>query len=342
MVPGTDHLRAIESNRRPNSPAAHNLARVDTRLLVPVRRACLCPNDNTIVGLPGRSARLRFSIHESFDSDLVEKGLRASMRILVIVNHVPDSRSAINVVADGSGIELAGVKFVCDPFDEFAVAQSSRLREIRSDVEEIAALTVGPPEAAQTLRTALAMGADRGIHVFDTDLDIRDEILRARVLAAAIAKDGSEFDVILCGKQSIDNDAGELGPALAEFLGWPHIGAVTKLEFAEDGQSVRANRRIEGAEEIVESSLPILITCDKGLIEPRLPTLPNLMKAKKKPVETFSFADLEPHADAASARTVLDRLQPPSPRPTCRLIDGGPEDMAKKLVRVLHEECKVI
>ena len=262
------------------------------------------------------------------------------MRILTLAIQVPDSRSPISVEADGSGIRKAGVKFVCNPFDEFAVEQALQLKEGRSDVSEVVVLTVGPADAAGTLRTALAMGADRAVHVVD-EAPLRDELALAEILAAAIGRDEESFDLILCGKQTIDRDAGELGPALAELLNLPHVGAITKLEVADDASTARTHRRIEGAEEIVEASLPVLLTCEKGLVEPRYPALPKLIQAKKKPVDTVAVADL-PEVGALADGMTLVKLTPPPPRPACTMVDGEPPDMARELVRLLREEAKVI
>lgn len=262
------------------------------------------------------------------------------MRILTLAIQVPDSRSPISVAPDGSGIEKAGVKFVCNPFDEFAVEQAVQLKESRTDVTEIVALTIGAADATGTLRTALAMGADRAIHIVD-EVPARDELALAEILAAAIRRDEAGFDLILCGKQTIDRDAGELGPALAELLGRPHVGAITKLELADDASTARVHRRVEGAEEIAEAALPVLLTCEKGLVEPRYPPLPMLIKAKKKPLETVATADL-PGLGALADGTTLVKLSPPPPRPTCTMIDGEPSEMARELVRRLREEAKVI
>ncbi|MHC4107568.1 MAG: electron transfer flavoprotein subunit beta/FixA family protein [Planctomycetota bacterium] len=262
------------------------------------------------------------------------------MRILTLAMQVPDSRATIRLARDGLGIDPSGVKLVCNPFDEFAVEQAVRLKESRHDVEEVVALTVGPPEAAQALRTALAMGADRGIHVCGEALPTHDEVHLAGLAAAAIRHD-AQVDLILCGKQTIDRDAGELGPALAEFLGWPHVGTVARLAVADDAGSVRAHRRIEGAEEIVEAPLPVLITCDKGLVEPRYPSLPNLVKAKNKPVRTVTAGDLPGYVEPAPGLRFV-KLTPPPPRPACRMLDGDAQQMVRELTRLLHEEAKVI
>ncbi len=267
------------------------------------------------------------------------------MRILAVVRQVPDSRATLTVLADGSGIDAAGVKFVCDPFDEFAIEQAVQLSEARSDVDEVVAMTIGPAGALSTLRTALAIGAQRGIHVevepAVMPAVMHDELYLARLLAAAIGREEHAFDLILCGKQGIDNDAGELGPALAEYLGLPHIGAVVELTIDESGSRAEARREIEGGVEIVETGLPALVTCEKGLVEPRYPALPSIMKAKKKPVETVKAEALAGMANAAPATTFIG-LSPPPAREACKIIEGEPGEMAAELVRVLREEAKVL
>ena len=263
------------------------------------------------------------------------------MRILTVIKQVPDSNATIKVLEGGGGIETAGLKLVLNPFDEYGVEQAVQLKEKRSDVEEVVALTLGGKKAGEILRTALAVGADRGVHVCQEDIDPRDELGWARIAAAAIARDEKGFDLILTGKQTIDNDAGEAGPALAELLDLPHVGAVGMLELGDDGRSCQARRRVEGAEEVVECSLPAVITCEKGLVEPRYPSLPNLMKAKKKPVETLTLADLG-GVEGSTPGVEFVSIAPPPPKPACKLVAGEPEEMAKELVRLLREEAEVV
>ncbi|MCH7591320.1 MAG: electron transfer flavoprotein subunit beta/FixA family protein [Planctomycetes bacterium] len=263
------------------------------------------------------------------------------MRILTIVKQVPDSNASVKVLADGSGIDPGGLKLIIDPFDEFGVELALQLREKRSDVTEVVAMILGPAKAAEALRVALAMGADSGVHISDDDFDTRNELNVAAYLAAAVKKDESGFDLILCGKYNIDLDAGAVGPALAEFLDLPHVGAVQGFELAEDGKRFTARRRIEGAEEVVECELPALLTIEKGLVEPRYPSLPNLMKAKKKPVTVLTTAELAVD-EALSTGTKFVSLAPPPPRPECKFIEGEPAEMAKELVRILREEAKVV
>ena len=264
------------------------------------------------------------------------------MKILVLIKQVPDSTTNIKIAADGSDINRAGVKMVVNPFDEFAIEQAVRIRESRSDVELITALTIGPTAAAGALRTALAIGADDAIHLQDEAFDGLDELQQAAVIAEAVRDVG--YDLIFCGKQEIDLDSGQSGPALAELLDIPHVGAATKFEFADDGRSFTANRRVEGADEIVEVSVPALVTCEKGLCEARYPSLPNLMKAKKKPVRVITSSDVPGFSELVAdvGGSMMSRLEPLPERPPGKIIDGEPEQAAAELVRLLREEAKAL
>ncbi len=264
------------------------------------------------------------------------------MKILVVVRQVPDSTTNIKIRSDGQDIERAGVKMVVNPFDEFAIEQGVQLKEKRSDVESVTALIVGGKQAAEALRTALAVGCDNGIHLQDEVFDGLDE-LQLAALVAAVAK-GKGYDLVLTGKQEIDLDSGQLGPALAELLDIPHVGATVQLQMADDGKSFTARRRVEGAEEVVQVAMPALLTCEKGLCEMRYPSLPNLMKAKKKPVEVLTAGEVGDLAQATGAvgGTALHSFEPPPERPPGKIIDGEPEEAAKELVRLLREEAKVI
>lgn len=263
------------------------------------------------------------------------------MRILTVIKQVPDSNAPIKVRGDGKDIDPAGVKMIVDPFDEFGVELAVQLREKGNPVAEIVSVLVGNEKAGDTLRTALAMGADRGLHLCDRAFESSNELLTAKLIADAIRKEGESFDLVLCGKHNIDLDSGAIGPALAEFLDLPHVGAVQGLDLSDGGKKFVARRRVEGAEEVVEGSLPIVLTIEKGLVEPRYPSLPNLMKAKKKPLKVLTSADVKTD-DSIASGVRLEQLSPPPPRPDCRFLEGDPEQMARELVRLLREDAKVI
>lgn len=260
------------------------------------------------------------------------------MRILVLVKHVPESTANILVKDDGSGIDTQGVKFVMNPFCEFAVEAGLRIRE-KSPGTEVTTLTMGPANHVDSLRTAFAMGADHAIHLCDERFVGITELMTARIISAAVKDAG--FDLILAGKHAIDYDSGQVGPALAEMLGLPHAGAVTGIDWADDFKSATVRRRIEGAEEVIDIQLPCLLTIDKGLCEPRYPSLPGLMKAKKKPIDVRDAAALgfgEADFSREAAGTWMGEFTPPPPRPPGRMLEGEPAEMAKELARILHEE----
>lgn len=264
------------------------------------------------------------------------------MKILVVIRQVPDSTTTIKIRADHQDIERTGVKMDLNPFDEFAIEQGVQLKEKRKDVESVTALIIGSAKAAESLRKALAVGCDDGIHLEDETFDKLDELQTAAAIAAVTGDGG--YDLVLIGKQEIDLDSGQLGPALAELLDRPHVGATVKLTLADDGKSCVAHRRIEGAEEVVNLPLPALLTCDKGLCEMRYPSLPNLMKAKKKPVKVVKATEIATLAEATArlGGTTMREFQLPPERPPGKLIDGEPEVAAKELVRLLREEAKAI
>jgi len=264
------------------------------------------------------------------------------VKILVVLKQVPDSTTVIKIRPDRADIDRAGVKLVVNPFDEFAIEQAVQLKEKRHDVQTVTALIIGPAAAAEALRTALAIGCDDGIHLQDAAFDKLDELQTAALVAAAVKSAG--YDLILTGKQEIDLDSGQFGPALAECLDLPHVGAATKLEVAANGKSLTASRRIEGAEEVVELPLPALITAEKGLCEMRYPSLPNLMKAKKKPVRTLKAADLPSFAEitASVGGMRLHDFEPPPERSPGKILKGEPHEAVKELVRLLREEAKAL
>lgn len=263
------------------------------------------------------------------------------MKILSLVKHVPESTAKINVQADGSGIDPKGIKFVMNPFCEFAVEAALQFREKNSGANaELTALTLGPDSAVDALRTAYAMGVDKAVHLNDPSFEKADDLSVARIIAAATRDEG--YDVIFAGKHAIDYDRGQVGAALAECLGIPHVGAVTNIEWGADFKSATATRRVEGAEEIVEVQLPAVFTIEKGYVEARYPSLPGLMKAKKKPIDTKDAAALGLSADDVVGATQMYGFAPPPARPEGRKLDGEPEQQVAELVRILREDEKLI
>jgi electron transfer flavoprotein beta subunit len=261
------------------------------------------------------------------------------MDIVVCIKHVPDTEAPIRIRADGRGIEEQGLPFVVNYYDEHAVEEALRIKERLGGT--VTLITVGPSRAAQALRTGLAMGGDAAIHIDDPALDGADHLGVARVLAAAIR--AQKCDLVICGKLSTDDNAAIVGPALAEFLGFAQATAVTKLELGEGGAT--AHREVEGAVEVLQVALPAVITVERSINEPRYPSLPGIMKAKRTPITGKTLGDLgltPQEAGAAASRSEVLRFSPPPQRQAGRLLEGDPARVVKELVRLLREEAKVL
>ena len=265
------------------------------------------------------------------------------MKIVVLVKSVPDTESKIKIAADGVSIDPAGVKFVMNPYDEFAVEEGLRIKERLKDDTTVVAVSMGPERGVEVLRTALAMGADDAIHVSDPAFEGGDAQTNARVLAAVIKPLAA--DLILGGKQAIDFDAAQTCPAIAEYLEIPQALIVTELKLSDDKKTATARRRVEGGDELVELSLPALVTCEKGLNEPRYASLPGIMKAKKKEIKKVGLADSGLTAEqvgAAGSKSKVVKFHNLPERPAVKMIPGDAATQAKELVRLLREEAKVI
>lgn len=261
------------------------------------------------------------------------------MNVVVCVKYVPDTEAPIRIRADGQGIEESGLPFKLNYYDEHGVEEALRIKEKTGGT--VTVVTVGPSAAAQALRQGVAMGADAAIHVEDPALDGADHLGVARALAAAIAAQGC--DLVICGKLSTDDNAAVVGPALAEFLGFPQATAVTKLELSAG--KATAHREVEGAVEILAVALPAVITVERSINEPRYPSLPGIMKAKRTAIAVKTLGDLGltlEEAGGVAARTeVLGYVLPPR-RQAGRILEGEPVEMVKELVRLLREEAKVL
>ncbi len=249
------------------------------------------------------------------------------MDLLVCIKRVPDSAAKIRVAADGKGIDPAGVEHVISPYDEIALERAVQIREAAGG--SVTAICFGPPEATKEIRQALAMGADKAIHLKDKG-GSRGPLGVARVLADTIR--GRKFDAILFGRQSIDADNSAVGIIVARLLDLPVVSLVTKLDLA-DGKGV-AHREAEGGTEVVEVKLPAVFTAQRGLAEPRYPSIKGIMTAKKKPIEEID-------APAPSGRLEIEKLSPPPDRPAGKIVGKG-KDAVPDLVRLLHEEAKVV
>lgn len=250
------------------------------------------------------------------------------MKIGVLVKQVPDTETKIRVQADGSGIETGDIKWIVNPYDEHAVEQALKLKE--KEGGEVVVFCLGPDRAQEAIRTALAMGADRGVHVVD---EPTDPWVTSSKLSEAIGAEAPE--VLFAGRQAIDDDAVQVPVMVAELLGWPHVSSISTFE-VEGGQAT-ANRVVGGGVTLVtETTLPGLFSCDKGLNEPRYASLPGIMKARRKPIAKEETA-------AADALLTVSNFRLPEERPGGRIIEGETvEEKVSELVRLLREEAKVI
>ncbi|MEX2536946.1 MAG: electron transfer flavoprotein subunit beta/FixA family protein [Trueperaceae bacterium] len=251
------------------------------------------------------------------------------MKIVTILKQVPDAEARLR--PGPNGVDFSGVTFVIDGMDEYGVEQALRIREEGTE-SEIVALALGPARYEEAIRTALAMGVDRAIHI-ETDAGL-DPISQARVLGKVIA--GEEADLVFVGGKQADWDSSALGPAVAEVLGWPHSDWTISMELS-DGRVTVVHDADEGSEQL-ELPLPAVITTQQGLNEPRYPTLPNIMKAKRKELRKCTLEE----AGGAQPLTELLEQSLESRERRNVMLDGDPKEAARELVRRLRDEAKVL
>lgn len=258
------------------------------------------------------------------------------MEIVVLLKQVPATESFIAIAPDGASIRTEDLKWVINPYDELAVEEALKIRQ--SSGGKITVLCLGPEKAVEAIRTALAMGADTGIRIDPGDLPL-DGLNSARILAAAL-KD-IPHDLIICGHRAVDDDNHQVGPAVAEFLNLPQISMVIKEEISDN--TIRCTTTVEGGTMELEAPLPALITTQRGLNEPRYASLPGIMKAKKKPIDTRSISDLGIESAALSAMVTVKGMQAPVDRQGGKIIQGDSlQAKVTELVRLLRDEAKVL
>lgn len=255
------------------------------------------------------------------------------MNIVVCLKQTFDTEAKITLDAGGQ-IERKGVSLIMNPYDEFAVEEALRLKE--KDGGEVTVISVGESSAQDALRQALAMGADKAVLVDPGDVEL-DEYATATILAKAIS--GLEYDIILGGFRAIDDGSAQVAGRVAEILNVPVVNVVTKLE-VEGGKAV-ATREIEGGSELVEVALPAVFTAQKGLNEPRYPSMKGIMKAKKKPMQKMTLADLGLDGQVEAKVKALS-YSLPEPRKAGKIIPGEAAEAARELAKLLREEAKVI
>ena len=247
------------------------------------------------------------------------------MKVLVAVKRVVDFNVKIRVKSDGSGVELANVKMSMNPFDEIAVEEVVRLKE-KGTVTEIVAVSIGPTKSQETIRTALSMGADRGLLIETPEGQAIEPLSVAKILKGVI--DAEKPGFVILGKQAIDDDCNQTGQMLAALLGWPQATFASKLVFESDAAHV--TREVDGGLETLKLKLPLVVTTDLRLNEPRYPSLPNIMKAKKKPIADRTPADYG--VDIAPRLKVLKTVEPPGRKAGVKVANAA--ELVAKLKEV--------
>ncbi|WP_338451427.1 electron transfer flavoprotein subunit beta/FixA family protein [Niallia oryzisoli] len=257
------------------------------------------------------------------------------MNIYVLMKRTFDTEEKITL--SSGGINEDGAEFIINPYDEYAIEEAIQVRDAHGG--EVTVISVGSQDAVTQLRTALAMGADKAVLINTEDtVEHGDQYTTAKIIAEYL-KDKSP-DLILGGNVAIDGGSGQVGPRVAELLGINYVTTITKLEI--DGNRATVVRDVEGNSEVIETNLPLLVTAQQGLNEPRYPSLPGIMKAKKKPLAELELDDLDLDEDEVAAKTKTIEIFLPPKKEAGRLLQGELEQQAKELVQLLHSEAKVI
>ncbi len=258
------------------------------------------------------------------------------VKIVVCVKQVPSTEARIKPTADGKAADLAGVEWIVNPYDEYAMEAALQLKEKHGG--EVIVVSIGGEKIEEAMRNTLALGADKAVALKDAAFARADALDVSEALAAMVRR--QEPDLVLCGKQAVDDDRMAIPAMLAERLDLPQVTVVVGLEIDPEAKSGKADREIEGGHEAVEFSLPAVIAAQKGLNEPRYANLKGIMAAKKKPLEVLSAADLglsEPRA-----RFEVLKVTQPSQERKNRMIEGDAAQQAAELVRILREDEKVL
>ncbi|WP_462412434.1 electron transfer flavoprotein subunit beta/FixA family protein [Neobacillus sp. Marseille-QA0830] len=257
------------------------------------------------------------------------------MNIFVLMKRTFDTEEKITI--SGGNINEDGAEFIINPYDEYAIEEAIQVRDANGG--EVTVISVGNEDAEKQLRTALAMGADKAVLInTEDDVENGDQFTTAKIIAEYL-KD-KEADLILGGNVAIDGGSGQVGPRVAELLGIPYVTTITKLEI--DGTSVTVTRDVEGDSEVIATSLPLLVTAQQGLNEPRYPSLPGIMKAKKKPLEELELDDLDLEEEDVEAKTKTIEIYLPPKKEAGKVLSGDLADQVKELVQLLHSEAKVV
>ncbi|MBB6445652.1 electron transfer flavoprotein subunit beta/FixA family protein [Bacillus benzoevorans] len=257
------------------------------------------------------------------------------MNIFVLLKRTFDTEEKISL--SSGKINEDGAEYIINPYDEYAVEEALQIRDAHGG--EVTIVTVGTDESETQIRTALAMGADKAVRInIEDDVEFSDQSTTAKVIAEYL-KD-KQADIILAGNVAIDGGSGQVGPRVAELLGINYVTTITKIVL--DGNNATVVRDVEGDSEVVETSLPLLVTAQQGLNEPRYPSLPGIMKAKKKPLQEIELDDLDLDEDEVEAKTKTIEIFLPPKKEAGRVLSGELNDQVKELVQLLHTEAKVI
>lgn len=258
-----------------------------------------------------------------------------SLNIYVLLKRTFDTEDKI-VITDGN-IDSEDAEFIINPYDEYAIEEAVQQRDTHGG--EVTVVTIGDEDSVKQLRTALAMGADKAVLInTEDDLEEEDQITTVQILEKFFAD--KEIDLIFAGNVAIDEASGQVGPRLAEKLEIPYITTITNIEI--DGRAVDIDKDVEGDVEKIETSLPLLVTCQQGLNEPRYPSLPGIMQAKKKPLEELEVDDLDLHKEDLIPKTKTVEVFLPPVKGAGKILEGELEDQVKELVTLLKDEAKVL
>jgi electron transfer flavoprotein beta subunit len=258
------------------------------------------------------------------------------MKIVVCVKQVPDTEARIRIAPDGKGIAENDLSWIVSPYDEYAIEEALKLKEAKGG--EVVLISVGPDRVQSALRNGLAMGADSAIHMRDPLFENLDSYGTAWALAAAIKPLGP--DLVLAGQQGVGTDNSQVPGMLAEILDLPQVTMAVKIEITDGKATVQ--REVEGATETWETTLPAVLSAQKGLNEPRYASLKGIMAAKKKPITVMDAAAAGLKAEDLAPKTRIVSMELPAARSAVRMIEGDPDTQVKELLRVLHDEAKVL
>ncbi|HVY54176.1 MAG TPA: electron transfer flavoprotein subunit beta/FixA family protein [Thermodesulfobacteriota bacterium] len=268
------------------------------------------------------------------------------MKILVIVSQTQDTEARIKVSAAGNSIDTEGMKWIMNPYDEFAVEEAIQTKEKHGG--EVVVVSMGPARVVETIRQALAMGADSAVHILDEGSPDVDSYAMGKIIAGEIKKLG-EFDIAFTGMKIIDEESGQIGVQIAEELGIPHVSLVSKvIEINPSAKKAVCQKEIDGGHMVVEVPLPCLVTCPDAMNEPRYASLPGIMKAKKKPLTEVKLSDI---GTDGLARVKTVEIKVPQIERKLKIIKGQDEPMVKgaavesaaqELITLLRDEAKVI